>query len=242
MRSFLRLEYLFKQFDDALKGKSVWSSRAALETIIEIHGLVSRSDLKTETLKELEKQTQNLMKLFENPHVNHQKLDHILLALDSLTNKIFSDNNPFGHNLKQNEFINAIKQRIAVPGGTCEMDMPTYHFWLQKPMDERALDINEWISGFENLRQAIELILQLIRDSATPENAIAEAGFFQRNLNSNNPVQLLRISIPKKSAFYAEISGGKHRFSVRFLQQENFESRPKQVSVDVKFELSCCII
>ena len=242
MRSFLRLNHLFKQFDNVHNGASAWDSRSALETIIEIHNLVSRSDLKTEILKELEKQTQNLMKLFENPRVDHQRLDHILLSLDSLSNKIFSDNNPFGNNLKKNEFINAIKQRTAVPGGTCGMDMPGYHFWLQRPIEERILDLNEWISGFENLRQAIELTLRLIRDSSIPKQVIAENGFFQHNLDSSKPVQLLRISIPAESKFYAEISGGKHRFSVRFLQQESYESRPKQVNEDIEFELSCCMI
>jgi len=242
MRSFLRLNHLFKQFDYAHNGTSTWDSRSALETIIEIHNLVSRSDLKTEILKELEKQTQNLMKLFENPQVDHQRLDHVLLSLDSLSNKIFSDNNPFGHNLKQNEFINAIKQRTTVPGGTCGMDMPGYHYWLQRPIEERMLDLNEWISGFENLRQAVELTLRLIRDSSVPKQEVAENGFFQHNLDSSKPVQLLRISIPVESKFYAEISGGKHRFTVRFLQQESYESRPKQVNENIEFELSCCMI
>lgn len=242
MRSFLRLEHLFKQADDAMNGSTSWSSRASLETIIEIHNLVGRSDLKTEILKELERHTKNLMALFENPKVDHQRLDHVLLALDSLSGKIFSDNNPFGHQLKKNEFINAIKQRTTVPGGTCEMDMPGYHFWLQHPIDERNTNLTEWMSGFDSLRQAIELILRLIRDSVTPTAELAEDGFFQRSLDSNNPVQLLRIGIPIESAFYPEISGGKHRFTIRFLQQESFELRPKQIKQDINFELSCCMI
>jgi len=242
MRSFLRLEHLFKQADDAMRGTSTWSSRATLETIIEIHNLVGRSDLKNEILKELERHTKNLMALFENPQVDHQRLDHVLLDLDSLSGKIFSDNNPFGHQLKQNEFINSIKQRITVPGGTCEMDMPGYHFWLQQPIEDRLADLNEWMSGFDNLRQAIDLLLRLIRDSAIPKMELAEEGFFQRSLDSNIPVQLLRIGIPIDSTFYPEISGGKHRFTVRFLQQESFEMRPKQVKHDVNFELSCCMI
>jgi len=242
MRSFLRLEHLFKQADYALEGTSTWNSRTTLETILEIHNLVGRSDLKTEILKELDRHTQNLMKLFENPNVDHQRLDHILLALDSLSNKIFADNNPFGHHLKNNEFLNAIKQRTTVPGGTCEMDMPGYHYWLQNPTQERIATLNEWMSGFDNLRQAIELILRLIRESAIPKLEVAESGFFQRSLDSNNPCQLLRIGLPEQSDFYPEISGGKHRFTIRFMQQGNFESRPKQIKIDVEFELSCCMI
>ena len=242
IRAFLRLEFLFKQADYSLNGTSAWNSRAALETIIEIHDLVSRSDLKTEILKELERHTQSLTLLFENPQVDHKRLDHVLLALDSFSNKLFSDNLPFGHALKHNEFITSIRQRTTVPGGTSEMDLPGYHFWLQKSSDERIAILTKWISGFDTMRKAIELILQLIRDSAVPRWELAENGFFQRNLDPANPCQILRISLPAEQDCYPEISGGKHRFTVRFLRQESDEARPKQINQDIEFEMSCCMI
>ena len=242
IRAFLRLEFLFKQADYSLNGTSTWNSRAALETIIEIHDLVSRVDLKTEILKELDRHTQNLTQLMENPQVDHKRLDHVLLTLDSFSNKLFADNLPFGHALKHNEFITSIRQRTTVPGGTCEMDLPGYHFWLQKNSDERIADLAHWVSGFDTMRKAIELILQLIRDSAVPHWELAENGFFQRNLDPANPCQLLRISLPSELDCYPEISGGKHRFTVRFLRQENEQTRPKQVNQDIEFEIACCMI
>ena len=60
LRFFLRLEFLFKQADYSLNGTSTWNSRAALQTIIEIHDLVSRVDLKTEILKELDRHRSRL--------------------------------------------------------------------------------------------------------------------------------------------------------------------------------------
>lgn len=242
IRSFLRLEFLFKQADYSINGTSTWNSRATLETIIEIHDLVSRTDLKTEILKELDRHTKNLTSLFENPQVDHKRLDHVLLALDSFSTKIFSNNLPFGHEIKNNEFITCVRQRTTVPGGTCEMDLPGYHFWLQKSSEERVSLLNNWISCFDILRKSIELILQLIRDSAVPRWELADNGFFQRNLDPAHPCQILRISLPSEQDCYPEISGGKHRFTVRFLRQENNESRPKQVNQDIEFEMACCII
>jgi len=242
IRSFLRLEFLFRQSDYSLSGTSAWNSRAALESIIEVHDLVSRSDLKTEILKELERHTQNLAQLMENPKVDHKRLNQVLQSLDSLSNRIFSDNKPFGHALKNNEFVTTIRQRTTVPGGTCDMDLPGYHFWLQKSSDERIDILTHWLSSFDILRQAIELILQLIRDSASPRWELAENGFFQRNLDPANPCQILRISLPAEQDCYPEISGGKHRFTVRFMRQENYESRPKQINQDIEFEMSCCMI
>jgi len=242
IRSFLRLEFLFNEADYSLSGTSTWDSRAALESIIEIHDLVSRTDLKTEILKELDRHMQNLGLLLENPKVDHQRLHQVLKSLDTLSNKIFSDNLPFGHSLKNNEFITTIRQRTTVPGGTCEMDLPGYHFWLQKSNDERINILTDWLSSFDRLRSAIDLILQLIRESAQPKWELAENGFYQRNLGSAHPCQLLRISLPYELDCYPEISGGKHRFTVRFMRQEDYESRSKQVNQDIKFEISCCMI
>lgn len=242
MRSFLRLEYLFRQVDFSLNGTSVWDSRAALEGIIEIHNLVGRSDLKTEILKELERHTQNLTQLMENPQVDHRRLDHILLVLDSLNQQIFSDNQPFGFELKQNELINTIRQRITVPGGTCEMDLPVYHFWLQQTAEKRIDDLTDWMSGFSMLRQAIELVLKLIRESAVAREQVAEEGFYQRNMDPSNPCQLLRIGLSADSPYYPEISAGKHRFTIRIMQQSDLMSRPKQISESTHFDLYCCII
>lgn len=242
IRSFLRLEFLFKQVDYSINGTSVWNSRAALDSIIEIHDLVSRTDLKTEILKEIDRHTKNLTQLFENPKVDHQRLDHVLLALDSFSTRLFSNNLPFGHELKHNEFITCVRQRSTVPGGTCEMDLPAYHFWLQKSSDERIAILNNWMSCFETLRKAIELILQLIRDSAVGRWELAENGFFQRNLDPSHPCQLLRISLPAEQSCFPEISGGRHRFTVRFLRQESDTTRPKQVNLDIEFEMACCMM
>jgi cell division protein ZapD len=44
--------------------------------------------------------------------------------------------------------------------------------------------------------------------------------------------------LPHDSPYYAEISGSKHRFSLRFL--EPGEERPKLADAPVEFKLACC--
>ena len=42
--------------------------------------------------------------------------------------------------LKDSEFLSAIKHRSAIPGGTCEFDLPDFFFWLNQATDAaRAL-------------------------------------------------------------------------------------------------------
>ena len=56
MRFFMRLEHLFRQAAYTLRGYSVWDSRSTLMSLTAILDILSRGDLKTELLKELERQ------------------------------------------------------------------------------------------------------------------------------------------------------------------------------------------
>src|SRR5690606_7195008 len=75
--------------------------------------------------------------------------------------------------LREHEFLNTIRNRTAIPGGTCEFDLPGYHFWLNRPEDDRRRDLERWLDTLEPLRRAIRLILNLIRNSASPSDETA---------------------------------------------------------------------
>ena len=90
-----------------------------------------------------------------------------------------------------------------------------------------------WLDSFSLLRQAVELLLRLIRESSNPRHETAAGGFYQRNLDSNSPCQLLRIYLPGEAQYFPEISGGKHRFTIRFLCLKDYEIKPKQIDEDV---------
>jgi cell division protein ZapD len=52
--------------------------------------------------------------------------------------------------------------------------------------------------------------------------------------------QLVRVTVTEESDCYPEISGGKHRFSIRFLRHSDSNARPQLVQEDVWFDLHCC--
>ena len=70
VRTFLRLEHLFCQIDYTLRGYSIWDSRATLDTLVETLEILSRSDLKTELIKELERHIVKLNALQQSPGVD----------------------------------------------------------------------------------------------------------------------------------------------------------------------------
>ena len=134
-----------------------------------------------------------------------------------------------------------ISQRSAIPGGTCAFDLPAYHYWLQRDVGQRKQDMEEWMQPFAPIRTAIDLLLNFIRQSATPTEEQGSSGFFQKTLDHSLPFQLLRVGLPRTQPCFAEISGGKHRFTIRFMQTNGGE-RPSQSENNIDFMLTCCLI
>ena len=242
IRTLLRLEFLFKQARHFQHGQSVWESRAGIAVLLELLALFSRADLKGELLKELERHAATLQRLARSPGVDPQRLEVILDELGEIGERLQGSAGQVGSHLKDNEFLATIRQRSAIPGGTCDFDLPVYHYWLQQPLEQRVADLDEWMSGFEAAQQAVSVMLRLIRHSSTPTREQALSGGFQMTLPTNVPVQMVRVAVPAGLECYPEVSGGKHRFSVRFLSHAGFNERPSQISEDFEFELVVCII
>lgn len=241
MRTFLRLEFLFHQVGHNLGGGSPWDSRTSIANLTEILNVFSRADLKTEVIKEMERLAAILSRLESNPDVDRGKLNQILDDIDILTDRLHLSQGQIGQELKGNEFLTAIRQRSSIPGGTCDFDLPAYHYWLQKSGEERIDEIRHWLSAFDNFRAAIDVILRLVRESAVTTREVATGGFYQQSLDSAQPFQLIRVVLPGDAPCFAEISGGKHRFTVRMMEARGYD-RPAQAGGDIAFRLSCCAI
>ena len=242
IRTFLRLEFLFAQASHHLHQTSLWDSRCTLNSTLDILSIFGRTDLKTEVLKELERNAAILARLELNPDIDRTRLKEILSELEMLAGKLHKTGGPIGADLKKHEFLTSIQQRAAIPGGTCDFDLPAYHFWLQQPAKQRSQDLANWLKRFEAIAQAIQLILRLIRESTSLRPVIAQNGFFQKTLDSNHPCQLVRVAVSKNVPFYAEISGGRHRFTVRFMEPSSQYGRIRQTTDNIDFELGCCVI
>lgn len=241
VRTLLRLEFLFRQIKHFMSGSTVWDSRAVLTNVMDILTVFSRGDLKTELIKELERNAVTLGRLTEKSGVDHTQLKNILHWLNKLRGVLHDMEGQLGQELRDNEFLNAIRQRSSIPGGTCDFDLPLYHQWLHQPHEQRHTDLERWLGSLDAVRQSVELILKLIRNSAEPSTAVAETGIYQHALDPAIPFQLVRIGLLAELPYYAEVSGGKHRFAIRFLQPLPNE-RPKQAGEDISFRLTCCAL
>lgn len=239
-RTFMRVEQLFARCKHYMQKDNAWDSHFALTTLLELIGLASRGDLKRELMKEIKRQLANLQQLYNVPNVDRDKLDKLVTSHDELIVQLDQlQGHLLGH-LKDNDFINSIKQRAVIPGGTCDFDLPAYHYWLTHVAAQRKETLSAWLDPFTVVHDAVLRCLDLIRDSAEIENCVAARGFYQRTLDPNQPNQLIRVLVSKGHECYPEISAGKHRFSIRFLSQQNPNHYPKQVDHDIEFKIACC--
>lgn len=240
IRTFLRLEFLFRRVDIALGGDSEMHHRDALDAMLNMLSVFERSDLKQELMKEIERLTANLSALENAPGVDSHALEALLGDLDQNLDALHVQKTGIGQGLRENEFLYGIRQRSSIPGGTCEFDLPAYHFWLQHTdAQTRSAQCQQWLSEFDSVRTAIEMSLRLIRGSVGFRQESADDGFFQRSLDTSQPYQLIRVQIPSDVSYFPEVSGGKHRFTVRFMAFD-INQRPQQVHEPVAFGLSCC--
>lgn len=244
IRIFIRLEQLFHQFNHHLQHVSTFDKRAAISVLLDIVAIFKRNDLKSEVLKELDRHANVLNKLAnnQNENVDAQKIQELLAQLSEMSQKLYAKTGKIGNHIVDSDLFQSISQRCTIPGGTCSFDLPEFHFWLMQDDAVSFDDLMKWSSPFMEIFEAISTILAFIRHSQITTEEIAPSGFFQITLDSNLPHQLLSVEVEKTQPYFVEISGGKHRCTIRFMQPSQDNQRPKQCNENVPFILTRCII
>lgn len=234
------MDHLFGRIDHHLQGESPNDSLCVVLLLLEAADVLSRIDVKRELIKELERQQTKLMQVADAPGVNTRKLDELLKHQAKLVDQLHQFTGQPGAHLKNNELLNAIRQRASIPGALCEFDIAPLHYWLGLDSSERRDDILGWMEPLTPIREANELVIELIRTSVTPMRVTAESGFLQQSTDAGAPFQMLRVILDDDLDLYPEISAGKHRFSVRFMRLDRSNGHPHQIQDDVTFELALC--
>jgi len=240
MRTFMRLGFLYQKMLYNSELEADWATRATVSSLLEVMAILSRGDVRSEVHKELDHQIDGLQRYQSQPDVDAGRLDTLIHNLHQSREDIINCGTHYLQPLKDSIFLNAIKNRSAIPGGTCEFDLPEYSHWLRQPFARRQQDLSAWISAIRPVCDAAIEVLWLIRESAQPSDRIAVSGMYQHNMQQNEDCRLLRVSLPDDSSLYPEISGSQHRFTVRFLEWSTIESRAVQTDGDIAFQLSIC--
>jgi len=240
MRTFLRLEFLYQQMLYNSEREADWATRATVSTLLEILAILSRGDVRSDVHKELDQQLDALQRFRSKPGVDGGRLDSLIHNLAASRDELSHIGTAYLQPLKDSEFLSAIKHRSAIPGGTCEFDLPEYNHWLRQPFERRQQDINSWSESIRPVCDAVTELMWLIRESAEPKERMAINGMYQHSMQKNSNCRLLRVSLEGGTSLFPEISGSQHRFTVRFLEWSTIDSRAVQTGHDVAFQLSIC--
>ena len=239
IRTLLRLEDLFERSRHFIARTDPLDHHVALLTLFEILEVASRADLKSDLLQELERQKQVLLSFRNNPEISEDALASVLRDIEQAAAALFSMTGKIGQYLRENDWLMSIKQRTGIPGGACEFDLPSYHYWLHRPAEERIGQLAAWTGPLFPLRDGSAIILRILRESGKPQRVSAPQGTFQQMLGGKT-AQMMRVRLDPSLNCVPEISANKYVLNIRFLTQNGEDPKPRTADWDVAFELTFC--
>ena len=233
MRTWLRIEFLLQQLMSHLTVTDHASALHFFRNIGDLMDVFERGDVRTEMLKELERQQRKLQNWAEVPGVDNDRIQSLRNELKAHGVTLMAAPR-LGQALREDRLIALVRQRLSIPGGCCSFDLPSLHFWLHMPQEVRDAQVARWFSSLDPLRFALEKVLDLIRHSSPFRKQTSLNGFFQDN---GDDADLLRLTMSMNDELYPQISGHKSRFAIRFMP---IDSEHGRVPERLDFELACC--
>ena len=238
VRTLLRLEDLFARMIHFTDHDHSMDHHAALITLFEILEVISRADLKSDLLKELERQKRVLSNLHNNPAISEDALDAILAEIEQASGQLLAMSGKIGQHLRENEWLMSIKQRAVMPGGTCEFDLPSYHYWQAQDANLQRENLRSWLAPLLPLHTGLQIILQLLRENGKVFNFTAHQGTFQQ-MQGGRVAQMLRVRMRRELPCIPEVGANKYAINIRFIAA-NFAAKSTLFEQDVPFELTFC--
>lgn len=238
IRTLLRLEDLFDRVEFFVAQESPIDHHAGLMGIFEILEVASRGDLKSDLLQELDRQRLFLEALRNNPAIAEDKLDAVISDIETTFADLLASAGKTGQHLRENEWLMTIKQRAAIPGGTCEFDLPSYHHWLHRANSDRRTDLETWLGPLNPIAAALRIVLRVLRESGKSSPLIAYSGVFQQ-MPMERAAHMLRVTLVRDLPCVPEISANKYALNIRFILPGSVQ-RTKLFDTDVEFGLTYC--
>ena len=235
IRNYLKLEHLFGQVTCAQKLDIQQGYSVLFTALFTILDSLERNDIRGDLIKDLEKLEQNLVIWSQRPDVDTSALEENLRRTVSLVNRLRGASTPWSK-LKDDKFLSGVKQRFAIQGGSASFDLPQLQFFLHQPQEFSEVQIKDWLSTLEQLKDAVALILVFIRQRSNFECIETESGFYQ---DSGEGLLLLRIQVDENAQYYPTVSGNRFRYSIRFMLPCEQSGR-RYSNLATKFYLAKC--
>ena len=207
------------------------------EQLFTLVDLFERIDVRTDIIKDLDAHEKNLVHWSQLPNIDNNALQQTLKTIINVREQL-KVSKKISAALREDKFLASIRQRFAIPGGTCSFDLPNLHFWTHRPIAERQEDVKQWIMNFALTEEAISIALSFLRERSAFTATEATNGFYQGVADDRN--ELIRIRCLTDIDYYPTLSGNKYRYAIRFMYYAPPEGRTGAVEQPVQFELAAC--
>ncbi|UDG80144.1 cell division protein ZapD [Candidatus Steffania adelgidicola] len=233
IRIWLRLEFLLQQLYRHQILSKITNALMFFRTLSDLRDILERGDIRSEMLKELDRQQQKLLLWEGVPGVDGERISTLCCEFKRCATTLMAAPR-LGQVLREDRLIGAVRQRLSIPGSGCSFDLPALHSWLHLPSQQRDAQVETWLQTLDPLNSALNRILDIMRHSEPFRNKMSLNGFYQDNAEDGD---LLRLRIPVEPQLYPQVSGHKTRYAIRFL---SLDSENGVVPNRLAFELACC--
>ena len=159
----LRLEYLFARFNHFNRSDDPELHHNAIAILFDLGDIGSRGDIKSLLLKEFERQKYALNGLKSSQKVDQETLSQTISEIDDVASSINRSMGRPNLIISESEWLNAIRTRLNIPGGTSPIDLPSYHAWKNSPSSERRALLDQFVVPLMPWQEACQLFLRLER-------------------------------------------------------------------------------
>jgi cell division protein ZapD len=237
VRNYLRLEQLFAQLKASKSAQTEYQYLYFFEIFFNVIDLVDRLDLRTDFLRDVDSQERKLMHWAQHPDIDTNALDLALQNLRTVGSDI-KRNKKLGASLREERFLNNIRQRFAIPGGVTSFDLPSLFCWLKQDEASKQKDLDLWLDQLGIIDTSLEMLLSFLRENSRFQQVVSENGFYQGSVEEK--VELVRIICDQNSDVYPVVSGSRNRFGIKFMKLNSDSGTSSAVTSTTTFQLSCC--
>jgi cell division protein ZapD len=238
VRKFLKIEYLFDRIYCFKNKEDKRESYTALVALNELYEILSRSDIKSELIREVETHNTYFKKIkdLQSSNTDLSKLNSVIEKQELLLELLYNVESNYLDYLDNDVLCKTIfKNCFSTLQPSC------IEFWLTRDVILRETQIDLWLEPLLFIKKTVDFILNVIRKSGNFNDKLAEKGFYIEKLNPIKNILLIRITLTSDLYYYPLISVGKQRLNIMFMSKDDKNNLVRHKD-DVQFILTTCIL
>ena len=234
IRKFIKIEFLLNKIYYFKSKDNKSENYVALLALCELYEILSRSDIKSELIREIETQNSYFEKIKEIPQADSSKLNSVLEKQNLLLKSIYNIESNYLDYLEHDILFKTILKNCFT-----QLQPASIDFWLSRDILIRETQIDLWLEPLIFIKRSIDFILEVIRKSGRFEDRMAEKGFFIEKLDPKKNILLIRVTLTSDLYYYPQISVGKQRLTIMFMTKDD-KNNLVPYQEDLNFILTTC--